>query len=111
MSTRWTWRTAAVLSLLLSGCQRNHYKIEMRADGEVLERKLTLGDGTESAENEIDEQKENDDPDPELDSIVSLYQKRLSPPNAKKHVFLGKFFVVCPQGLQHLPHRLEGGII
>jgi hypothetical protein len=70
----------------LVGCDYDSYEVEMKPEGEVLQRQVTCwhmgGEHSEEVQ-KMDDQK--------LARIGALYEKRESPVDAKKQVFSGRF--------------------
>lgn len=85
--------TAAVLlTLVLGGCQRNCYEIEITPDGQGFRRKLTCWhEGGGPAEDDGDDSAASALPPEKLARIGRLYEKRETPDDARKHVFVGRF--------------------
>jgi hypothetical protein len=74
---------SVVLAMLAGGCAHNEYQLELRPDGESIERKLTLW--------RVDGDKIGPFPPEQLQAIAKLYPQRLTPADAQKHAFVGRF--------------------
>ena len=85
------FHVTVILAVVLAGCERDCYVIEITPDGEGFQRKLTCwhekaGDSPEISALSKDR----------LDRIEELYGSRQTPEEAKKHVFAGRFTARTP---------------
>ena len=82
-------RSAIVVCLLLiCGCQHYTYEIEMRTEGDVLERKLTCW---QTRHGQDGKSRVVGFPRDEMDRISNLYERQMTRRGKKKQVFIGHF--------------------
>ena len=79
--------TPIVLAASLASCSYDRYQIRMQPDGESVERQITCA--------RINTQKGKTAnqafPEEKLAEIAKLYEKRVTPPEALEHTFVGRF--------------------
>lgn len=73
--------------LLLAGCDRDRYEIEMKADGDALQRKVTCWRDSDDKQQSL--------PPETLDQIGKSYPKREK--SGMKEVFTGRFSGATPE--------------
>ena len=76
-----------VLGLVLAGCKRDSYEVEIRPEGEAFQRQLTCWHVNDEGRSPEIEPLDSE----QLARLSHLYPKRESPSDAKKQVFSGRF--------------------
>lgn len=84
--------TALAAALLLTGCPRNEYVVELKPDGDALERVLTCQryDGDSNA------RKPQEFPEQELAALKALYPRHEFDAASHRHTFRGRVVSVTP---------------
>ncbi len=84
---------AALVALIISGCEANHYEIEMTPTGDTVQRELTCW-RSRTANNKTDVVAF---PEAELARIAAAYDAPVPGDRLKKHTFAGAFTGAMPE--------------
>ena len=102
---------ALTVGVVLAGCQHDCFVVEITPRGEQFERRLTcwhVKPATQDGETAEIQPLSNE----ELARLAKLYDRRETPGDAKKHVFVGKFSGQTPGDVggagsyTHFPSKL-----
>lgn len=94
-----SWIGLALAALWIAGCREyNCYELELRPEGDSLQRKLTCWRVAAQTDSDRSEKTATFPPD-ELTAIASAYSERLSPEGASRHQFRTTFSGPTPQDL------------